>query len=346
MDSGRPSNPRRIGARVIGASARVGIALAGLTLVILDPQLHPYPTAAAVGMGLVLVSALIQLSSGRTRVLQGEEIIAAAGGILLIGLGDEQITVLTLLWLAAVVTGAMVRGRVSKLASVMFAIAMVMPLVRAGELHADYVGLCVAAAALLLSGRAVMDEMSELLERARYEADHDGLTGALARTAFHAALEQAIAETPADQPLALLALDIDGFRRVNKAHGHAAGDALLKSTVNHLRTFGGETAVVGRLGGDEFSVIVTQQESHQFAQQILDSLAIGDEKTHGTLGSIGIAHAPTDGNDASALMRASDIALRVAKRSGPGQICLYAGESLSGDGESDAEAMLTRLISG
>jgi hypothetical protein len=102
------------------------------------------------------------------------------------------VTVLTLLWLAAVITGALVRARVDVLAAAIFVGAIGLPIVMVGSVHASYVGLCVAAVALLLSGRAVMSELEELLELARYEADHDSLTGALARAAFRAALNTAV----------------------------------------------------------------------------------------------------------------------------------------------------------
>ena len=126
-----------------------------------------------------------------------EESVAAVAGVLVNGFGDERVTVLTLLWLAAVITGALVRAR-SNIPRGRDLRRGDRPCRSSGRdrSHASYVGLCVAAAALLLSGRAVMAELGDLLELARYEADHDGLTGALARSAFRAALDAALASGP------------------------------------------------------------------------------------------------------------------------------------------------------
>jgi diguanylate cyclase (GGDEF)-like protein len=329
----------------VAAGARAGIAVAGLAIVVRDPGLHPHASLAAIGMGVIAVCALTQTAGLGARIGRLEEVTAALAGVLVNGFGDERVTVLTLLWLAAVITGALVRARVDLLAAAIFVVALGLPIAMVGSLHASYVGLCVAAAALLLSGRAVMSELGELLELARYEADHDGLTGALARSAFRSALGAALYEADEKTPLALVMVDLDRFGLVNKLHGHAAGDLLLSSAVGHMRELGDRKSLIGRLGGDEFAVTM-RRDPEAFAQELLTRLAHPGGGAPSATGSIGIAWAPRDGRDPSALLRAGDVALRIAKRRPRRHIATYDGVSLSGDGENDGERILARLIGG
>ncbi len=332
-------------ARTIAAGARAGIALAGLAIVARDPALHPHPLLAALGMGVIAGCAFTQMAGLNARIGRVEESVAAIAGVLVNGLGDERVTVLTLLWLAAVITGALVRARVDLLAAAIFVAALGLPIVMVGSLHASYIGLCVAAAALLLSGRAVMSELEALLELARHEADHDGLTGALARAAFRAGLTAALAGAAEASPLALVMVDLDRFGLINKLHGHAAGDLLLAKAVEEMRDLGDRGSLVGRLGGDEFAITVAK-EPERFAEELLLRLAEPAGGAPSTAGSVGIAWAPRDGRDADALLRAGDVALRVAKRSRQRSVASYTGESLSGDGERDVETILARPIGG
>lgn len=334
-------------ARRVAASARAGMAIAAIMLLLEDSAIHPYPTEAAIGMGLVLTSALIQAFTSRPRVIQAEELIAAVGGLLVMGLGNGQVTAVTLLWLAAVATGAGLRGRVSVVGSVLFITAMVLPVIRFGELSAEYAALFVVAASLLLSGRAVLSEKQHFLDLARYEADHDGLTGALSRSAFHQALEQAIADAAVTHAqFSLVTLDLDGFGRINKRYGHAAGDAMLVRVAEQIAKLAGDDALLGRIGGDEFAAVLPLADAPDFSTRLIEAIATGDVSEQGIGCSIGIAQAPSDGENASALLRASDIALRVAKASGHGHVVTYAGESLSASGDAGAEALLDRLIEG
>jgi diguanylate cyclase (GGDEF)-like protein len=334
---------RRHTARGVAAVARAGIAFAGVAVALGNPGLHPHAGLAAIGMAVIGLCAISQLLIRNEHGDRVEETMAAVGGVLVNGFGDERVTAITLLWLAAVITGALARGRVYLLAAAIFAVAMGLPIVRSGSISLSYLGLCVAATALLVAGRAMLDELGSALELARYEADHDGLTGALARSAFRAALEQAVAAADERHPVALVMLDLDRFGLVNKLYGHAAGDHLLTRAVAHMRELGGEGAIVGRLGGDEFAVTVAA-DAEPLARELLARLSRDGGDAPGAAGSIGIAWAPHDGLDASALLRAGDVALRVAKQSPQNRVSTYTGESFSGD--HGAQTVLARLIGG
>jgi EAL domain-containing protein (putative c-di-GMP-specific phosphodiesterase class I) len=110
-----------------------------------------------------------------------------------------------------------------------------------------------------------------------------------------------------------------------------------------LRDELGADAKIGRLGGDEFGVIVPGDQPMALARRVLDRLA-GPPVV--VPASVGIAHVNRHGRDAEGLLRAADVALRVAKRSGKQQISVYAGESFGEDGPTGARGALARLIEG
>lgn len=205
-------------------------------------------------------------------------------------------------------------------------------------------GLIVAVAATRLAAARVARRYESALAVARHEAEHDGLTGTLTRAAFARELAARIARADAARPLALLAIDVDGFGQINKQRGHAVGDQLLVHLARTTARVVRHEDAIGRLGGDEFAVLVRGEEPERVAVRILDALR---EPTHwgDRLDvSIGIATAPADGSDDAALLRAADVAMRAAKRAGKGRAVAYAGETLADRDEADARAALATAI--
>ncbi|HTA35302.1 MAG TPA: EAL domain-containing protein [Solirubrobacteraceae bacterium] len=334
-------------ARRTAAWARATIGAVGIILIAAWPSLLPYPVCGIAGFATILLTALVQLYWSRLKWLRGEESLAAAAAILIVGLGNQHVDVLSILWLAAVASGVMARGgRVHWIGRAVVLLALVLPVIREGRLSNEHAGLIVATIALLLTIGRLTVELNSLLRRARWDADHDGLTGLLSRTAFRARLEQASAKASEREPLALLLFDLDGFGAINKTAGHAAGDQLLCDFAEVLRAQEGPSTVIGRLGGDEFAVLLRDADGLELAGRLREALPRGDEEARRISASGGLAHAPRDGNDAEALLRAADIALRVAKKApGGGHVSEYAGESLGG-GQRNARASLQRIIDG
>ena len=165
--------------------------------------------------------------------------------------------------------------------------------------------------------------------KARHDADHDGLTGALSRTAFRAALDRIAAASTPEDGTAVLMLDLDNFGAINKANGHAAGDQALVSVVPRIRAAVGEGA--SSAGWGETSSLPSSPGliHARLAQRLLDDLAAGDDQHPALVASVGIAMVPEHGRDADTLLRTVDVALRVAKRMGRSQLSVYAGEPLS-----------------
>lgn len=170
--------------------------------------------------------------------------------------------------------------------------------------------------------------------QSRQLARLDMLTGLPNRAALGemlASLCASLAGGRRDDRFALLSLDLDGFKAVNDAHGHAAGDRLLALVADRLsRTIrDGDTAF--RLGGDEFVVVLTrsgEDEARLVAGRIIEAVSKPYELLDGTKVSVGIsvgsALAPGHATNAAALLSRSDQALYHAKRAGRGRHVLAA----------------------
>ena len=162
--------------------------------------------------------------------------------------------------------------------------------------------------------------------QARHQALHDALTGLPNRRFFLERLEHALAHLPPAAPmLALLYLDLDGFKAVNDLHGHEAGDEMLRIVATRLnRAVRGED-MVSRLGGDEFGCLrmgsaespLPPEQLVHLAEKLLEAVSAPMRIGQLTLTvhpSIGIAVYPSAGGDVAALLKSADAAMYRAKR--------------------------------
>lgn len=167
-------------------------------------------------------------------------------------------------------------------------------------------------------------ERKQAEESIRHLAYHDNLTGLPNRALFYDRLRQAIGMARRNRGgVALLYLDLDGFKAVNDALGHTAGDELLRIAAERIRHRLRETDTVARIGGDEFAAILPgidrREDVADVAEQVHEVLgapfSVGGGRQDTRLGvSIGIAIYPGDGRDVDALVRAADTAMYEAKR--------------------------------
>jgi diguanylate cyclase (GGDEF)-like protein len=154
-------------------------------------------------------------------------------------------------------------------------------------------------------------------------ARHDALTGLPNRRFFVEALGEVLKTTTADSQSAVLMLDLDGFKSVNDAYGHAVGDQTLIEFAQRVSAIMREGAVFTRIGGDEFAVILPDIDSLDgptaLARRIVGALAepfsIGPISASVGVG-VGIAIAPSDGTDPELLVQRADRALYRAKSEG------------------------------
>jgi diguanylate cyclase (GGDEF)-like protein len=169
----------------------------------------------------------------------------------------------------------------------------------------------------------------DLEERLRRFAYYDYLTGLANRRAFMEALSSAISDEKSGT-LALLYIDLDGFKEINDSLGHTAGDEILQAVARRLRqqirTGGRGTLActqIARLGGDEFAIILSGIQSPEdvinLAEQILkligEPLWIAEQVVTNSV-SMGISMFPGDGRDLETLIRKADTALYQAKQKG------------------------------
>ncbi len=166
-------------------------------------------------------------------------------------------------------------------------------------------------------------------DEAHHDATHDALTGLPNRRLVLEGLNQALASEPQGQmQQVVLFIDIDRFKIVNDAHGHAAGDQLLINVARMLRESVRGSDLVGRLSGDEFIVITqtaTVGAATDLAQRIIEAIrrpivVAGTELSHSA--SIGIAFGET-GQEAHALLENADIAMYQAKNRGRGHWAIF-----------------------
>ena len=166
--------------------------------------------------------------------------------------------------------------------------------------------------------------------RIRYLALNDELTGLANRTQLW---EQVKARIAADQPFAVLLLDLDNFKDVNDALGHEGGDRLLRRFADRLTTLAADHpgSLAARLGGDEFAFVVSAQGSafDGLVHAITEIFGAGDRLTHvdgrafSLSASIGAACFPVDGSSEDELLLHADIALYRAKNAGGAQFVAY-----------------------
>ena len=157
----------------------------------------------------------------------------------------------------------------------------------------------------------------------------DPLTGLLNKTHWHAQMESEFARwRRSARPVALMVLDLDHFKRVNDEHGHAAGDEVLRHFTRLLRHHAREADVAGRIGGEEFAVLMHDcgAEQAQFlARRVRAALAAQPVPVAGGLRvtvSVGIAEPGRWQRDAAQWLAEADAALYTAKREGRDQVCL------------------------
>ncbi|MES2355490.1 MAG: EAL domain-containing protein [Pseudomonadota bacterium] len=169
-----------------------------------------------------------------------------------------------------------------------------------------------------------LTERKQAEEKIRYVAQHDALTGLPNRVLFQDRVGQAIAHAHRNgTQVAMLFIDLDGFKDINDSLGHQIGDRLLRLAAEKLQHVMREDDTVARLGGDEFVIIFPivsdRSEAARVAQKVLEALRhpfILDRHELHVTGSIGISLYPTDGRDSEALMRAADTAMYHAKAKG------------------------------
>jgi diguanylate cyclase (GGDEF)-like protein len=180
----------------------------------------------------------------------------------------------------------------------------------------------------LEGGAMVLDQTSELRtqtatleQQIAHQSTHDSLTGLPNRTLFTDRLGQALQMVRSEHAqLAVLIMDLDGFKEINDTLGHYNGDRVLKSAATRMQNVVSASTTLARLGGDEFGLILTDltgpkdlEKVVRNIQKALEPQAVLEGVTIHLAASMGAALAPRHGRDADTLMQRADVAMYVAK---------------------------------
>jgi diguanylate cyclase (GGDEF)-like protein len=187
----------------------------------------------------------------------------------------------------------------------------------------------------LRDNRLLNRRLAQVVDDLRHRAYHDPLTGLPNRALLLDSLERWL---EAGRPVALLYVDLDGFKPVNDTHGHEAGDRVLSAVAGRLAACAGDGRLVARMGGDEFALLVPPESADAVAEQVI--AAVGEpvqvRRAAVTVGaSVGIAVRGRDGGGgrpgrtaggAGELMRRADLAMYAAKLRGRNRAVTFGAE--------------------
>lgn len=170
-------------------------------------------------------------------------------------------------------------------------------------------------------------DASDRLSRFQRQARFDELTGLPNRTSIEASIEEVMSEVrPLDRTMAVMLVDLNGFKAVNDTLGHQTGDVVLSEIGRRIGTAASTVDAVGRLGGDEFVVVVSDESRTALVERVEEvsdalALTVGEQIVHGDLVldigiSVGMAIFPDHGDTPGELLRAADVAMYAAKARG------------------------------
>ena len=177
----------------------------------------------------------------------------------------------------------------------------------------------------------------KLRDELQDQSTRDPLTGLYNRRFFVNALSKELVQTSAKQGnFALLSVDADNFKTFNDEHGHDAGDVVLEAIAEKMLEMDAEGAIVCRVGGEEFSIILPscdRTRASSIAEDLRQSISemrvkyIGGPLPKVTI-SAGVAIYPTHGTQATEMIKAADLALYAAKKAGRDQWCIAEGDGM------------------
>ena len=181
----------------------------------------------------------------------------------------------------------------------------------------------------------ILDDVTERRQadaKINFLAHHDPLTELSNRARFQEYIEESIAENT-DGCLAIALFDLDGFKEINDAFGHAAGDEVLRTVANRISARVSGQDLVARLGGDEFAVVFRSSTREDALDPLMNDIIADirqpiefDTRKLVVEASAGVAFLEQSQNDRQLLLRQADLALYEAKSQGKGVFCAYIPE--------------------
>ena len=174
---------------------------------------------------------------------------------------------------------------------------------------------------------------AQIRARLEHQAQTDPLTGLYNHRSFHERLRAALTNASrSHDKVSVLMLDIDDFKRVNDVFGHGAGDEILRSLADALKSTVRASDVVCRLGGEEFAIVMASRngdDAERLANRLVDRVASAQFEPAGRITiSVGLARGPEHAMNPRELIACAEAAMMTAKARGKNQIVLYEEASL------------------
>ncbi|HUS07093.1 MAG TPA: EAL domain-containing protein [Bryobacteraceae bacterium] len=187
---------------------------------------------------------------------------------------------------------------------------------------------------LMAKSIGIAIDQRQLTTQLAYQAHHDALTGLPNRVLLKDRLDHAIVRANEnDSLLAVLFIDLDRFKQINDTLGHSVGDDLLKEVARKLQNALKPGHTLARMGGDEFTAILTDTESVEKAVETARTMLAALRAPHRVdsyelfvTASMGLSFYPYDGTDAATLLQNADAAMYVAKNSGKNDVHCFSAE--------------------
>jgi diguanylate cyclase (GGDEF)-like protein len=296
------------------AGVRLATSACGVAWIVRDWNALPQPLVALVGLAVVAVSALFCLRPPAQRKGHAEAVTAGVVALLLVGLNGGAGSPLVAIWLS-VLAGIclalppLVRVQLPTLLASTAAIG-----VHPGT---TAIPMMVGAAAVAAGSFVVSRRYAQALDRAERESLQDPLTGLPNRRALDHRL--AVLAAAPEPDLALLWVDLDGFRHINNDHGYAWGDRALAEAARVLWQSAPQGSFPARIGGDEFAIVLDdRRQARELADHVIHELSAASVEGTTLGASVGIAYLPEHGPTLDRLRAGADQALRWAKQRGKG----------------------------
>ncbi len=158
--------------RRTAACTRIAMGVLGTAVILTHSRLLPHPALGLAGFAVIWLTSIVQLSRPPESWLRIEESLSGVAAVLIVGLGSQRVSVLSILWLVALASGVLARGgRVHWLGRYIVLGALMLPAVRYGSVSGEYAGLCAATLGLLLTSGRLTRELNHLLMQARLQAE-------------------------------------------------------------------------------------------------------------------------------------------------------------------------------
>jgi diguanylate cyclase (GGDEF)-like protein/PAS domain S-box-containing protein len=182
-----------------------------------------------------------------------------------------------------------------------------------------------------------MEQAGDAVHTEILRAGRDPLTGLPGRSQILQALDRGLHGAKKDASLlAVIFLDLDGFKQINDVYGHLAGDAVLQAVSARLTGAVRNSDSVGRFGGDEFVIVLPalsgRAAAREIGRKLVEQMAhpfAMKSGFHYIGASVGVAFSPEHGSDASTLLAHADAAMYAAKRNGGGRLAIFRNASAS-----------------